>query len=112
LSDQLTPVARRLRRDSTDAEKRLWGRLRAGQLNGLVFRRQEPIGSYVVDFVCTCAKLVVEVDGGQHADNANDVERDAFLRDQGFRVLRVWNNDVMSNLDGVLQRIAEVAPEQ
>ncbi len=108
----LTPIARRLRADPTEAEKRLWSRLRAGQLNGLVFRRQEPIGPYVVDLVCTRAQLVVEVDGGQHADSPSDVERDAYLRDRGYRVLRIWNNDVMSNTDGVLQRIAEVAAEQ
>ncbi len=107
----LTPLARRLRRDSTNAERLLWSRLRAGQLNGLVFRRQEPVGPYVVDFICTRANLVVELDGGQHADSTADIERDTYLREHGYRVLRIWNNDLMSNLDGVLQRIAEIASE-
>ncbi len=108
----LTPVARRLRRDSTEAEKLLWSRLRAGQLNGHVFRRQEPIGVFVVDFVCTRSQLAIELDGGQHADSTSDVVRDSYIREHGYRVLRFWNNDVMSNIDGVLQRIAEMAAEQ
>jgi len=100
--------ARDLRRHQTDAERRLWRRLRDRQLAGAKFRRQHPIGQYIVDFCCLEAKLVVELDGGQHAARrATDTERTAFLEAQGYRVLRFWNNDVLSNLDGVLQRIAE-----
>jgi very-short-patch-repair endonuclease len=68
--------------------------------------RQEPIGTYIVDFVCRERRLVVEVDGGQHADNARDVARDKWLADHGYRVLRFWNNDVLKNMDGVLETIA------
>jgi very-short-patch-repair endonuclease len=91
----------------TDAEKALWAKLRGHQLHGMGFRRQESIGPYVVDFVCREAKLIVEVDGGQHAESESDAVRDAFLARGGFRVLRFWNNEVLSNLDGVLARIAE-----
>lgn len=103
----LTPAARRLRAASTDAERKLWRSLQASQLAGFKFRRQLPIGGYVVDFACLEARLVVEVDGGQHADSADDKERDAWLRSQGFRVLRFWNNDVLSNTEGVLTTIAK-----
>lgn len=103
---RLTPAARRLRAASTDAERKMWRRLQAKHLGGFKFRRQLPIGPYVVDFACLAAGLVVEVDGGQHADNPADTERDAWLRGQGFRVLRFWNSDVLCNLDGVLATIA------
>ena len=90
----LVAIARRLRRNPTDAEKRLWSKLRHKQLSGHRFRRQVPIGPYIVDFACLGARLIVEVDGGQHA---NQIERDnartAWLGGQGFRVLRFWNND-------------------
>jgi very-short-patch-repair endonuclease len=88
----------------TDAERKLWSRMRAHQL-GVHFRRQAPLGSYVLDFVCFAACVVVEVDGGQHADSEKDLVRDAWLRAQGFRVLRFWNNDVLQNIDGVLEMI-------
>ena len=95
---------RGLRRKSTEAERRLWSRLRSRQLDGLKFRRQFPISPYVVDFVCWDSKLVVEVDGGQHG-GTDDAVRDRWLRAQGFEVLRIWNNDVMENLDGVLETV-------
>jgi very-short-patch-repair endonuclease len=98
--------ARRLRRDSTDAELKLWNRLRARAIEDCKFVRQEPIGSYIVDFVRRQRRLVVEVDGGQHADNARDVSRDKWLADHGYRVLRFWNSDVLDNMDGVLETIA------
>ena len=91
----------------TDAEQRLWYRLRAHRLNGASFRRQFPIGRYVVDFVCLDARVIVEIDGGQHADSAADAARDAWLRSQDFTVSRFWNNDVLSNTNGVIQVIAE-----
>ena len=92
----------------TDAEQRLWRQLRARQIAGARFRRQAPIGPYIADFACLDARLVIEVDGGQHADGASrDLHRDAWLSRQGFRVLRFWNNDVLQNIDGVLQRVDE-----
>ena len=90
----------------TDAERRLWWRLRNRQLGGAYFRRQQPIGRYIVDFVCLDRRVVVELDGGQHADNADaDKDRDRWLEAQGFTVLRFWNPEVMSNLDGVLATV-------
>ena len=89
-----------LRRNMTDAERVLWRVLRDGK-NGYRFRRQEPIDRYIVDFVCFKARLVIEVDGGQHSDSAADKKRDAYLLSQGFRVLRFWNNEVMFNFDAV-----------
>ncbi len=101
-----TEWARELRRNPTEAEKRLWSKLRAAQLLGHSFRRQEPIGGYVVDFVCYGRKLVVEVDGGQHATRqAHDEERTNWLEAQGFRVIRFWNNEVLGNTEGVLESI-------
>ena len=89
----------------TDAERRLWYRLRANRFEGHKFKRQVPIGPYVVDFGCLGRKLIIEVDGGQNADNASDMVRESYLRDEGFRVLRFWNNDVLRNTDGVLEVI-------
>jgi len=102
-----TNRARRLRRDATRAELLLWNKLRARQLGGFKFVRQEPIGNYVVDFVCRECRLVIEVDGGQHAESQADHERDRALREHNYRVLRFWNNDVdvLSNTDGVLETI-------
>ena len=99
--------ARRLRRNPTDAERRLWQLLRHRQLEGLRFRRQAPVGVYVLDFVCFEAALVVEVDGGQHAmeKKAADERRSAWLESQGFRILRFWNNDVLGNPEGVIETI-------
>ena len=99
--------ARRLRRTSTEAEKLLWQKLRARQLGGAKFRRQTPIGPYIVDFVCFEHKLVLEIDGGQHNESKgrqHDIERTAWLEAQGLRVLRFWNNQVLTSLEGVLQR--------
>jgi len=98
--------ARALRSDMTDAERRLWYRLRAHRLNGTSFRRQVPIGRYIADFVCLQARLIIEVDGGQHGTE-RDAKREAWLRGQGFHVLRFWNNDVHANIDGVLQVISD-----
>ena len=92
----------------TDAERRLWSVLRARQLNGWKFRRQYPLGPYVLDFACFDAKVAVEVDGGQHATSNNDAERTAWLEGEGWRVLRFWNNEVLENIEGVLGRISEV----
>ncbi|MEO0031604.1 MAG: hypothetical protein RIS94_1362 [Pseudomonadota bacterium] len=102
----LTPIARKLRRNQTDAEARLWQRLRNRQIAGAKFTRQVPLGPYVVDFCCRPIKLVLELDGGQHADNPRDLERTRRLEAHGYRVVRFWNNDVLTNTDGVLQAIA------
>jgi very-short-patch-repair endonuclease len=102
-SDEAT-LAKNLRKRSTDAERLLWKYLRLKQINGLKFRRQEPIGNYIADFVCYEKNVVVEVDGGQHSEEV-DAEREAWLRLQGFEVLHFWNHDVLLNIEGVLEMI-------
>ena len=98
--------ARHLRRDQTDAEARLWYRLRERRLEGFRFRRQFPIGNFIVDFCCRDQWLVVEVDGSQHMEReAADRGRSELIEARGYRVLRFWNSDVLSNLDGVLEQI-------
>jgi very-short-patch-repair endonuclease len=101
-------TARKLRRNQTDAEQALWLRLRARQLGGAKFRRQVPVGNYIADFLCPDAKLIIEVDSGHHADCARDAVRTRELEDSGFVILRFWNNDVLTNEDGVLERIGEM----
>jgi very-short-patch-repair endonuclease len=102
----LTPIAKKLRKSSTEAENRLWRRLRARQMAGFKFRRQQPIGRYVVDFVSFEGKLIVELDGGQHkAQELQDRERDEWLGSRGYSVLRFWNNEVFENLEAVLEVI-------
>src|SRR5262249_7420173 len=108
---KITKRARRLRRDSTDAERRLWYRLRSRQIDGAKFIRREPIGPYVVDFVCRERRLIIEVDGGQHATDKRDAVREKWLVDHGYRVVRFWNNDVLANTDGVLEAIANALNE-
>jgi very-short-patch-repair endonuclease len=98
--------ARQVRKNPTDAERLLWLKLRFWQVEGLKFRRQQPLGPHIVDFVCLEKRLVVEVDGGQHAENTNyDTQRDDWLRDQGFAVLRFWNHDILKNITDVTERI-------
>ena len=99
--------ARELRSTQTDAEAALWFRLRAHRFLGLQFKRQKPIGSYIVDFYCKEQNLVIEVDGSQHLDNPADIERDAWLNAHGLRVLRFWNNDVLTNIEAVLEQIRQ-----
>jgi very-short-patch-repair endonuclease len=100
-----THIARRLRRDATDVERRLWLALRE-QLPQYRFRRQHPIGGYIVDFACPVRKLAIEIDGGQHAaQQGADAARTAELGRRGYRVVRFWNRDVMHNLAGVLEII-------
>src|SRR5579864_8634919 len=89
--------ARDLRQDATAAERRLWSALRDRRLRGYRFRRQHPIGNCIVDFACTQHRLIIEADGGQHADNENDRRRTAWLESEGWRVLRFWNNDILAN---------------
>jgi very-short-patch-repair endonuclease len=102
------PHVQQLRSTPTDAEIRLWSRLRRKQLDGLRFRRQQPIGPYIVDFFCPAAKLVIEVDGGQHAMLENeDAWRTRWLEARGYRVVRFWNNEVLANTNGVILVILE-----
>jgi very-short-patch-repair endonuclease len=97
--------ARQFRLNSTDVECVPWRLLRDRRLNGTKFRRQVPIGPYIVDFAAIQHHLVVDLDGGQHADNVRDKRRDAFLTAEGWRVLRFWNNEVLQNRNGVLENI-------
>jgi very-short-patch-repair endonuclease len=104
---QQTKFAKALRQNMTDAEQLLWRHLRAHRLNGQKFRRQQPIGPYVVDFVHLGAKLIVEADGGQHSQSESDVVRDEWLTSQGFKIMRFWNNDILNNTDAVLTAILD-----
>ena len=97
--------AKTLRKTMTDAERRLWYRLRAHRFAGEKFKRQVPIDRYIVDFACLNRKLVIELDGGQHSDSSTDQARDERIRQKGFRILRFWNNDVLKNTEGVLTEI-------
>jgi very-short-patch-repair endonuclease len=98
-----------MRSEMTDAERVLWLQLRAHRLDGLRFRPQTPIGRYIVDFVCHECRLIVELDGGQHADSLHDVTRDRWLKSKGYRVLRFWNSDVFTNREAVLEAIVGAA---
>jgi very-short-patch-repair endonuclease len=109
MQDQATPNARvharALRRDMTDAERKLWSGLRGEQL-GVKFRRQHPLGNYIADFACLELKVIVELDGSQHADNqVYDLARDAFFKAQGFTVMRFPSNAPFQNFDGVMSTI-------
>ena len=109
VSSRLRANARTLRRNSTDAERMLWSELRDHRLNGAGFRRQVPVDNYVADFVCHAAKLIIELDGGQHFSDQGeraDAKRSAVIEAKGFQVLRFSNHDVMTNRAGVLETIA------
>ena len=103
-----SPHAARLRRDQTDVEQRLWLAVRARRLDGLKFRRQATVGPFIVDFLCHEAALVVELDGGQHGDKV-DAARTRYLEQQGLKVLRFWNNEVIGNMEGVLETVLTAA---
>jgi very-short-patch-repair endonuclease len=98
-----------MRADSTKAENLLWQALRNKQLEGLKFKRQVPLDGYILDFVCFDARLILEVDGGQHSGAARDIERDWHFASQGFRTLRFWNDEVERNIDGVCRKILSEA---
>jgi len=102
---QQLKFAKSLRKNMTEAEHRLWRHLRAHRLLGQKFRRQQPLGPYVVDFVHFGVRLIVEADGGQHNQSERDAKRDAWLESQGFKVLRFWNNEIMGNGEAVLEVI-------
>ena len=104
-------LARELRQKHTDAEKALWTKLRNRELAGVKFRRQQPIGQYIVDFVSLRRRLIIEIDGGQHneeREKGTDEERTMRLEERGYRIMRFWNNEVLTNPEGVLERIREV----
>ncbi len=100
----LLALAKGMRAEPTDAEHRVWQNLRAERLGGFKFRRQEPMGNYILDFVCYERRVIVELDGGQHGESNCDLLRDDWLRRQGFVILRFWNSEVFENLEGVLER--------
>jgi very-short-patch-repair endonuclease len=99
--------ARELRKRMTDAERKLWFALRDRRFARFKFRRQAPIGRFVADFICFERRLVIEVDGSQHADSLSDQRRDQWFAANGYRVLRFWNNEVLKNLDGVMTLLAD-----
>ena len=104
--NDLVSLSRNLRKRQTDAENLLWRHLRGKQLEGFRFRRQHPIGRYIVDFVCLEKRLILEIDGGQHAiEKEKDIERDNWLKAEGYSTLRFWNNEVLTNLEGVFETI-------
>lgn len=107
----LHPRAKELRKRLTAAEAKLWNALRNPAI-GCNFRRQVPLGIYIADFVCFERSLIVEVDGGQHADNPSDAERDAWMEAQGYRVLRFWNHEVLGELEGVYATLLEALHER
>lgn len=109
----LTHLARKLRKEATEAERLLWSYLRRKSLFGLKFRRQEQIGDYIVDFVCYEKKLIIELDGGHHNQDEtkeNDFKRQKWLESQKFQVIRFWNSEVLKNINGVLQVIKAKIP--
>ncbi len=110
-SSAQTAFAKNLRQRQTDAERKLWAKLRSKQLEGVKFRRQQPIGPYIVDFVSFEGKLVIEIDGGQHNEDTirkKDEARTALIEGKGYRVLRFWDNEVLTNIEGVLEKIREL----
>lgn len=104
---KLLELARQMRSEMTQPERELWIALRAKRFNGVKFTRQVVIGPYIADFVCRSRKLIIELDGATHDDASRDDQRTAFLEAQGYRVIRFWNNDVMTNLDAVLGALSE-----
>ena len=109
---QKRDAARALRRAATETERVFWTLLLDRRLEGLKFRRQVPVGPYVADFAAIAARLVVEFDGSQHADDPSDRARDAFMEQQGWRVLRFWNNEALQNRAGVIEAILAAAAER
>ena len=111
-----TILARNLRKNSTIQERRLWNLLKNKQFYNLKFKRQQPIGDYIVDFVCREAKIIIEIDGGQHNFSENielDKIRTEFLNSLGYKVIRFWNNEIYENINGVLEKLKqEINPHQ
>lgn len=114
MNKKLIKNARNLRKNAPDAEKILWRYLRNRQVMDMKFRRQVPIGKYIVDFCCHEKRLIIELDGGQHTFNGNierDTKRQKHLEEEGYKVLRFWNTDIFLNIDGVLQNICRVCKD-
>jgi very-short-patch-repair endonuclease len=108
MNSYITGIAKSLRKNNTDVERLLWNYLKARQLGNTKFRHQQPIGRYIVDFVSFEKKIVIEIDGGQHSvEKDRDIERDNWLRLQGFKVLRFWNNELLENMEGVIEVIRD-----
>ena len=113
MPSKLTKHAKSLRKNATKAETLLWSRIRSRQLEGIKFRRQQPIDNYIVDFVSFETQIIIELDGGQHADQkAKDQVRDQRLEEDGFTVLRFWNNEVLENFDAVFEIIRRNCQEK
>jgi very-short-patch-repair endonuclease len=109
MTSNSTARARELRHNQTDAERKFWSRVRDRRFFGLKFRRQVPVGPYIADFQCFDKRIIVELDGGQHASNSiRDLKRTEYLESQGFRVIRFWDNDVLRNIDGVLSELSVI----
>lgn len=106
---KLTLFAKKLRKESTDTECKLWQQLRSKQCGGYKFRRQHPLGNYIVDFVCLESRLIIELDGSQHLEETkmHDQQRDCWFQKEGYRILRFWDNEVLQNMAGVYQLIEE-----
>ena len=111
-----TILARNLRKNSTIQERRLWNLLKNRQFHNLKFKRQQPIGDYIVDFICKEAKIIIEIDGGQHNEPENieyDKTRTEYLNTLGYKVIRFWNNEIYENIEGVILRLKEeINPHQ
>jgi len=111
-----TILARNLRKNSTIQERRLWNLLKNRQFHNLKFKRQQPIGDYIVDFICKEAKIIIEIDGGQHNEPENieyDKTRTEYLNTLGYKVIRFWNNEIYENIEGVVLRLKEeINPHQ
>ena len=106
--DYKTELARNLRKNATKQERVIWNILRNSKIKHYKFKRQQPIGNYIVDFVCNEKMLIIEIDGGQHNETENikaDIERTKYLESKGYKVLRFWNNDIDNNIDGVYMTI-------
>ena len=111
MSDRRRQFAKSMRSGMTDAEQQLWMHLRAHRFQGYKFKRQQPLGPYIVDFACFGARLIVETDGGQHLENPRDVKRDEWFKANGYRVLRFWNNQVLQETESVLETILHAVQE-
>ena len=108
MANSLIHLAGKLRKRQTNSERKLWSQLRAKKMEGMKFRRQQPIGIYIVDFICFEKRLIIELDGGQHMMPATkDKTREAWLRQQGYKVLRFWNHEIFENFTGVLNSIRD-----
>jgi very-short-patch-repair endonuclease len=111
MSERLRGFARSMRKAPTKAENMLWQMLRGRKLQGLKFKRQEPMGPYIVDFVCHEKKLIIEADGGQHSESMSDRERDSYFEAKGYKILRFWNDEIERNSDAAALHIIKVATD-